>query len=89
MSDASHILPEASKVPDLRTMTMGDIRAALTAGWQDFRRKPMMGLFFSLIYVVGGWLIYLFLFVTGQAWLALPFTVGFPLIAPFLAVGLY
>jgi len=68
---------------------MGDIRAALTAGWQDFRRKPMMGLFFSLIYVVGGWLIYLFLFVTGQAWLALPFTVGFPLIAPFLAVGLY
>lgn len=89
MSDTSQILPEASRVPELRTMTMGDIRTAMLAGWHDFRRKPMMGLFFSLIYVVGGWLVYLFLFVTGQVWLALPFTVGFPLIAPFLAVGLY
>jgi uncharacterized membrane protein len=39
--------------------------------------------------VVGGWALYTFLFVTEQIWWALPFTVGFPLLAPFLAVGLY
>ena len=89
MSDTSHILPEASKVPEPRKMAPGDLAAALAAGWRDFRRKPVMGLIFSLIYVVGGWLVYLFLFVTEQVWWALPFTVGFPLIAPFLAVGLY
>lgn len=89
MSDTTHGLPEASKVPAPRTMEVGDLRRALLAGWRDFRRKPMMGVFFSLIYVVGGWLIYLFLFVTEQTWWALPLTVGFPLIAPFLAVGLY
>ncbi len=89
MSDATHGLPEASKVPAPRTMEVDDLRRALVAGWRDYRRKPMMGVFFSLIYVVGGWLIYLFLFVTEQIWWALPFTVGFPLIAPFLAVGLY
>lgn len=89
MSDSSHALPAAAKVPGIRAMEIGDIGFALRAGWRDFRRKPMMGLFFSLIYVVGGWLLYTFFFVTGQIWWALPFTVGFPLLAPFLAVGLY
>ena len=89
MSDTSQAMPAASKVPDTRTMDMGDIAYALSAGWRDFRRKPMMGLFFSLIYVTGGWLMYIFFFVTEQIWWALPFTVGFPLLAPFLAVGLY
>ena len=89
MSDSSHALPAASKVPEVRVMEMGDIGFALRAGWRDFCRKPMMGLFFSLIYVVGGWLIYTFFFVTEQIWWALPFTAGFPLLAPFLAVGLY
>ena len=89
MSEGSNALPAASKVPDIRVMKVGDIGFALRAGWRDFRRKPLLGLFFSLIYVIGGWLIYTFLFVTGQIWYALPFTAGFPLLAPFLAVGLY
>ncbi len=70
-------------------MHMGDIAHALRAGFRDFRRKPMMGLFFSHIYVVGGWLLYLFLVITDQIWWAIPITVGFPLMGPFLAVGLY
>jgi uncharacterized membrane protein len=90
MGDDIQSLPAAaSKVPDTRTMELADIGYALRAGWNDFRRKPMMGLFFSSVYVVGGWLIYIFFFVTDQIWLALPITAGFPLIAPFLAVGLY
>lgn len=78
-----------SKVPALRQMAFGDIPYAVRAGLQDFRRKPMMGLFFSHVYVVGGWLLYLFLVVTDQVWWAIPITLGFPLLGPFLAVGLY
>ncbi len=78
-----------SKVPAIKTMTMGDIPYALRMGLRDFWRKPMMGLFFSNVYVIGGWLIYLFLGVTDQIWWAIPITVGFPLLGPFLAVGIY
>lgn len=88
MSDISELVV-ASKVPAVRQMQMGDIGAALAAGLRDFRTKPMMGLFFSHVYVVGGWLLYIFLVVTDQVWWAIPITVGFPLLGPFLAVGLY
>ena len=78
-----------SRVPELREMAMGDIGHALRAGLRDYWRKPMMGLFFSHVYVVGGWLIYLMLFLWHMEWLAIPLTFGFPLLGPFLAVGLY
>ncbi|NKX46392.1 DUF2189 domain-containing protein [Roseicyclus persicicus] len=88
MSDTlGHAAP--SKVPAVREMAVADIGAALRAGLRDYLRKPMMGLFFSHVYVVGGWLLYIFFFVTDQVWYAIPITVGFPLIGPFLAVGLY
>lgn len=88
MSDTD-IMPPASKVPEIQTLHLSDLAYALAAGWRDFRRAPFMGLFFSVLYVVGGWAIYYCLFVTEQIWWALPMTVGFPLVAPFLAVGLY
>jgi uncharacterized membrane protein len=78
-----------SPLPPLAKMGLGDIWAALGAGWRDFRQKPMIGLFFAHIYVVGGWLIYGSLSILDMGWLAIPITVGFPLIGPFLAVGLY
>ena len=89
MNDMTGELPAPSKVPELRDMTMGDIGYALRAGLRDYCRKPMMGLFFSHVYVVGGWLLYVFFFITDQIWWAIPITVGFPLMGPFLAVGLY
>ena len=89
MPDSTTSLPAASQVPEINDMDMGDIGAALRAGWHDFRRAPAMGLFFALIYVPGGWALYFFLVVTDQIWWAIPLTVGFPLAAPFLAVGLY
>ncbi|PWK62246.1 DUF2189 domain-containing protein [Roseicyclus mahoneyensis] len=79
----------ASKVPAVRDMVLDDIGFALRAGLRDYRTKPMMGLFFSHVYVVGGWLLYVFFFVTDQIWWAIPITLGFPLLGPFLAVGLY
>jgi uncharacterized membrane protein len=89
LSDPAMTPIAPSKVPALRDMEYCDIAYALGAGLDDFRRKPMMGLFFSHIYVAGGWLLYLFLFVTDQIWWAIPITLGFPLLGPFLAVGLY
>jgi hypothetical protein len=49
----------------------------------------MMGLFFANVAVMGGWLIYVLLFLWRMEWLAIPLTFGFPLIGPFLVVGLY
>lgn len=89
MTEATEALPAPSRVPIVRAMQLADIIEALAAGFRDFRRKPMMGLFFSLVYVVGGWLLYVTAFVTEQIWWAIPLTVGFPLLGPFLAVGLY
>lgn len=66
-----------------------DLRAALAAGWADFRSAPVFGLFFSAVYVVIGWGLLWLTRSTGQVyWLALA-VFGFPLIGPFTAVGLY
>lgn len=81
--------PIAEGAPDLRDMKLGDLATALRLGLKDFLRKPMMGLFFANIYVMGGWLMYLLLAVAEMEWLAITITVGFPLLGPFLAVGLY
>ncbi|MCV2876806.1 DUF2189 domain-containing protein [Rhodobacteraceae bacterium XHP0102] len=78
-----------SPLPPLARMHLSDLAGALAAGWRDFRRKPMMGLFFAHVYVVGGWLIYGSLSILDMGWLAIPITMGFPLLGPFLAVGLY
>lgn len=85
----TNVHPVGEGAPDIRDMSLGDLGRALRRGLRDFLRKPMMGLFFANIYVIGGWLLYIFFFVTDQIWWAIPITVGFPLLGPFLAVGLY
>lgn len=70
-------------------LTLSDLRAALAAGWGDFRAYPAFGLFFAAIYVAAGMFLYFALFKQGEiAWLV-PIAAGFPLLAPFVAVGLY
>ncbi|MBF9029807.1 DUF2189 domain-containing protein [Rhodobacterales bacterium HKCCE3408] len=81
--------PAPSKLPEIRDMSLADIGQALAAGWRDFRTAPVFGLVFGAVYATGGWGLYLFLFATDLVWLALPITVGFPLLGPFAAVGLY
>lgn len=67
----------------------GAIVRALMAGWRDFRRAPAFGLFFAAFYVAGGLVLATVAFLSGQDWWLMPFILGFPLLAPFAAVGLY
>ena len=68
---------------------MRDIADALSAGWRDFRRAPAFGLLFTASYVLGGMVIAAVALASGREWWLIPFVLGFPLIAPFAAVGLY
>lgn len=76
-------------VPEVNSVTFADLRACLAAGWRDFTRAPLYGLFFAAVYVAGGWLILWAVTAKGQIWWTLPASAGFPILMPFLACGLY
>jgi uncharacterized membrane protein len=76
-------------LPEPVEVSVDIIRAALSAGWNDFHRAPAFGLLFSAFYVMGGLVMAAVTFAAGQEWWLIPFILGFPLIAPFAAVGLY
>lgn len=70
-------------------LALADLRSALSAGWQDYRAHPAFGVFFGAIYVASGWFLTWVTLARGEvAWLV-PAAAGFPLLAPFCAVGLY
>jgi uncharacterized membrane protein len=79
----------ADALPDVQGVSPSDIPAVLAAGWRDFMRAPAFGLFFSAFYVLGGIVLYLVFAAAGQEWWLMPVIVGFPILAPFAAVGLY
>lgn len=87
MNDTSH--PTASSPAILGKVTFADLGKALSAGFADFRRAPMFGLFFAAFFVLGGIVIYLELTLQGREIWVIPLALGFPMLAPFLAVGLY
>ena len=78
--------PPAVKI---NTIGFAEVKAALASGWRDFMRAPLIGLFFGGIYAAGGIAILLLLSVYHEPWWIIPIAVGFPLIGPFVAVGLY
>lgn len=80
---------EADEIPPPALIGFDAIGGALRDGWRDFRRAPGFGLFFSAFYVAGGLVLSAVALAAGQEWWLIPFVVGFPLIAPFAAVGLY
>lgn len=80
-------MPVASPLPEVGQVSVAELRAALKAGIADFRRAPGYGILFSAVYVLAG----LALIAVGAGTLTwtLTLSLGFPLVAPFAAVGLY
>lgn len=79
----------ASRGPKARRVERADITEALRLGLEDFRAAPQFGL------AIGGGIALIGLIIVSGAvwvhspWLIYPFAIGFPLVGPFLAVGLY
>ena len=84
---STETLSGGAEQPVVQMIGVADIAASLRAGMGDFRRAPQFGLFFSAVYVVGG---FLMIWVgAGHVTWVLATSLGFPLVAPFAAAGLY
>lgn len=75
--------------PEVRTLTVADIRLSLAQGAADFARSSGIGLAIALVFVMIGLAVSTSLLVLHAPWLIYPFAIGFPLIGPFAAVGFY
>lgn len=82
-------IAERPRQPVINTLRAGDVAASLGEGLADFAKAPLFGLFFGGIYAFGGIVIYLLLTRFELPWLILPLAIGFPLVGPFVACGLY
>jgi len=80
---------ENSRQPVVTRVSVSDLLDVLAMGLRDFRTAPLYGLFFSGIYVCGGWLLILMLLYFDLPYLIHPLAAGFALIAPFIASGFY
>lgn len=83
------ILPGTPPAADPNLLSDTDLKSALRAGLADFKAEPAYGLFFALVYVLGGLGLWFGLGAAGQPVWFIPIAAGFPLFAPFAAVGLY
>ncbi|SFB81546.1 DUF2189 domain-containing protein [Tropicimonas isoalkanivorans] len=83
----TNVVAEASPRPDIAILDGSDLAFALSMGWRDFRRAPGIGLVFSAVYVLGG--LFLAFISGGFVMQTVILALGFPLVAPFVAVGLY
>ncbi len=86
---SEEIVPGTPPAATPRKLEIDDLKAALRAGLADFKKAPVFGLFFALVYVLGGLGLWFGLGAAGQPVWFIPIAAGFPLFAPFAAVGLY
>lgn len=81
--------PRKSTMPQVNRITVSDLKESLSEGLSDFARAPLFGLFFGGFYAVGGMAILSCILLLDMAYLAYPALLGFALVGPFVAVGLY
>ncbi|CUH66662.1 putative integral membrane protein [Thalassovita gelatinovora] len=84
-------MPEAPLpgAPELRPVTFDILAEALRRSWADMKRAPFFGAVFAGFYVALGLVMAWVTIATGQSYWLIFAAVGFPLIGPFAAVGLY
>ncbi|GAB4266410.1 MAG: DUF2189 domain-containing protein [Pararhodobacter sp.] len=70
-------------------MSVAVISECLRLGFRDFVSKPIFGIMFSLVYVLGGMVMYAIFSASAAEYWFIPIAVGFPILAPFAATGLY
>lgn len=88
-TNSAESTPQEPAMPTVNKVTADDITASLKAGFSDFLARPFMSGFFGLFYAVFGILFVWSLVWLGKIWMIIPAIVGFPLVAPFAAAGLY
>ena len=68
---------------------LDDLLYALRSGARDFTRAPLFGLFFGGVFALGGVVLIYATLILGIYWLSYPLIIGFSLLGPFIAIGLY
>ena len=82
-------ISETKPMPKIAELDFSDLKVALGKGWSDFRKAPIYGIIFGAIFAALGVVLYL-QFVVWQSDISIvPLAAGFPLIGPFVAVGMY
>lgn len=76
-------------VPAFRAVEATMLKEALRRGWADMKAAPGYGFIFASAYVAIGLLLLTVTWATGQTYWLVFAAVGFPLVGPFAAVGLY
>ena len=76
-------------LPAVRRIELGDLRAALIEGFQDFTLYKTHVLFLCVVYPVMGLILARLVIGQGLFQLLFPLASGFALIGPFVAIGLY
>lgn len=75
--------------PEIAELDFSDLKVALTKGFADFKQAPIYGIVFGAIFAALGIVLYLQFVVWRSDVSIVPLAAGFPLIGPFVAVGMY
>jgi uncharacterized membrane protein len=89
MSNASSAAYSVSEIPQIRKISIADLRTALSQGVDDFSAMPSFAIFLCVIYPVVGLLLGGLVLHYNVLPLLFPLVAGFALLGPFAAVGLY
>jgi uncharacterized membrane protein len=91
MASPDIIMPTESlgAQPEVRTITLADLKDALRKGLDDFLAMPTHAVFLCMIYPIIGIILGFVTFEADFIPLLYPLASGFALIGPFAAIGLY
>ncbi|MEJ8570975.1 DUF2189 domain-containing protein [Microbaculum marinum] len=88
--DLAHLIGDPrAQVLAVRKIGFADLKEAVAEGIDDFLAMPTHMMFLAMIYPLAGIFFARLMFGYDMLPLLYPFAAGFPLVGPFLAIGLY